>query len=379
MKNSIYLLAILLCALLMPLASCSKDSDEPQVIAKRTLLVYMVASNSLASCDIDDVSEIEASISANGMNDCRLLIYWVNNTSAPRLVEIVKKGSGTAQVVHKTYDEKIKSTTQERMQMVISDVFDTAPANDYGMILWSHASGWASSLTARSTNASLMDFGDDRGTTMPIDVLADAIPENSFSFIYTDACYMAGIEVAYQLKDKTRYFIGSVTELPIDGMDYINNIPCFLADEPDLIQCCKNTYEKYNKLYGSAKSCTISLIDCSKLDALASICKDIHMNGIKITNDYDIQKYKRTEPYLFYDFAQYTKLMANESQVEEFNKAIADAVVYKAATPYIFNSIKINPENYSGLSTYILGMSQPTSVNESYYKVLSWYNDVIKQ
>lgn len=53
----------------MPLASCSKDSDEPQVIAKRTLLVYMVASNSLASCDIDDVSEIEASISANGMND----------------------------------------------------------------------------------------------------------------------------------------------------------------------------------------------------------------------------------------------------------------------------------------------------------------------
>ena len=66
-------------------------------------------------------------------------------------------------------------------------------------------------------------------------------------------------------------------------------------------------YEKYNKLYGSAKSCTISLIDCSKLDALASICKNIHMNGIKITNDYDIQKYKRTEPYLVYDFGQYTK------------------------------------------------------------------------
>ena len=56
-----------------------------------------------------------------------------------------------------------------------------------------------------------------------------------------------------------------------------------------------------------------------------------------------------------------------------------EVIIYKAATPYIFNSFAIDMANYSGLSTYIVGMSLPTSVNEEYYRTLSWYKDVITQ
>ena len=379
-KYTIIIFSIIFSTLILYRTSCvDKLKDEPEPNAKRTILIYMIASNSLSSCDIDDISEIESSIANNGMNNCRLLIYWVTYSNNPRLIEIKNKGNGTIRTEHKVYDNSIKSTTKERMQAVILDVKNIAPADDYGLILWSHGSGWASSLTARSFSASLTDFGDDRGSTMPIDELAQGIPNDMFTFIYTDACYMSGIEVVYELRDKTKFFIGSTTELPIDGMDYTNNIPCMFADELDLKACCENTFNKYDRLSGSFRSCTISLTDCSKLNNLATLCKEIHSNGISVTNDYNLQKYKRNEPYLFYDFVQYTKLIANEEQKEKLDSIMNEVIIYKAATPYIFNSFAIDMANYSGLSTYIVGMSLPTSVNEEYYRTLSWYKDVITQ
>lgn len=375
MKKYIVKFQVIVCALLIFFLSCGKD--EPQVKTKRTILVYMVASNSLSSCDVDDVNEMIASISRNNMNNCRLLIYWVTKNDDPKLIEIKKKDNKVVTLVQKKYNSNIRSTTKERMQAVINDVLDIAPAEDYGLILWSHASGWASSLTARYASHSLTDFGDDFGTTMPVDVLADALPDNVFSFVYADACYMAGIEVVYELKDKIRYFIGSVTELPADGMDYINNIPVFFSDNLDLTKCCENTFNKYDKMYGSKRTCTISLIDCSKLNELAKLCNTIHKNDNNI-NISSIQRYKYNSPYLFYDFAQYTSLLSTESQKEELDLLLKEIVIYKKSTPYIFNQFQINEVNYSGLSTYIMGTTQSNGVNEGYYKILDWYNDVIK-
>ena len=375
MKKYIFRIQIIFLALLLVFISCGED--EPQVNTKRTILVYMVASNTLASCDEDDVNEIITSISQNGTNNCRLLIYWVTKGTDPKLIEIKKKDSSAISVVHKRYSSDIRSTTKERMQEVIHDVQLIAPADDYGLILWSHASGWASSLTARTIAPVPFDFGDDYGATMPIDILADALPYDVFTFVYTDACYMAGVEVVYELKDKIKYFIGSVTELPADGMDYFNNIPLFFADSLNLIGCCENTFNKYNSLKGSSRTCTISLTDCSKLGELAAVCNEIHRNEIGNIPTSNIQRYKNISPYLFYDFVQYTSLLATDEQKKRLDDLMRDVVLYKNATPYIFNQLSINETNYSGLSTYIMGTTQSSGVNEIYYKTLDWYNDVI--
>lgn len=361
--------------MIFSLISCGDDNNEPPKSTTRTIAIYMIATNSLSSCDVDDLTEIEASIQKNGMNNCRLLVYWVSKSEKPQLIEIKKEKKSIKRTIHKVYSDDIKSTTIERMQEVFTDIIATAPADDYGLILWSHASGWANSLTARS-NISTLDFGDDYGSTMPIDELAEAIPEGVFSFIYSDACYMSGVEVVYELRNKTKYFIGSTTELPLDGMDYTNNIPCFFSGKLDLAQCCKNTFNKYNSLSGSARTCTISLIDCSKLDQLAALCKTIHANGTSVTDVSSIQRYKRTSPYLFFDFVQYTEMLATDEQKTALRQLMNEVVPYKANTPYIFSSLAINI--HSGLSTYILGTTQSSGVNERYYKTLSWYKDVIQ-
>ncbi len=359
--------------------SCKDDKKEPELPTRRTIAVYMIATNTLSSSISSDIREIEAAIQDNDMNRCRVLIYYVSNNEEPQLFELKKKNGSVSRIIHKTYDRVIKSTTKQRMSEVLNDIIDISQTDEYGLLLCSHASGWANSLTARSQKSvKPLDFGDDYGSTMPIDELAEAIPENVFDFIYTDACYMGGIEVAYELRNKTRYFIGSVTEIPADGMDYINNIPLFFADKVDLKVVCESTYNKYNKLTGSSRTCTISLVDCTKLDRMAELCNRIHASNTTVDIT-DVQKYKSSVPYLFYDFAQYTKLLATTEQQKEFDALMTELVPFKAATPYIFNKLRIDQNKFSGLSTYIMGTSQSDGVNETYYKTLSWYKNVINQ
>lgn len=374
-----YIIPLLILSLCIT-CSCKDEKNEPKIPIKRTIAIYMIATNSLSSSIASDLAEIETAIQDNGTDYGRVLVYYVSKNEDPQLFEIKQGKNSITRVVHKVYDSSIKSTTVARMREVLTDILTISQTEEYGLLLCSHSSGWANSLTSRSNaNIKPLDFGDDYGSTMPIDLLAEAIPDNIFDFIYTDACYMGGIEVAYELRNKTKYYIGSTTEVPADGMDYKDNIPLFLANEVDLFQVCDSTFTKYNKLTGSSRTCTISLIDCAKLDEMAHLCKQIHANDTTISDISDIQKYKYSNPYLFYDFAQYTKLLATDEQQVKFDALMSNLVLYKAATPYIFNKISINPNKYSGLSTYIMGTTQSEGVNETYYKTLSWYKDVIQK
>lgn len=388
MKNKLFTLILSVLTITFIITSCG-SKNEPQEGTRRTIIMYLIATNSLSSSIASDISEIENTIQSTNMNNCRFLVYYATYSQNPYLFEIKKGKRGVENVTLKTYSTAIKSTSVERMQEVLKDAISIAPAKEFGLILGSHASGWANSLTSRSSDISLLDFGDDKGSTMPIHELAEAIPDNLFKFIYSDACYMGGIEVAYELKDKTEYFIGSPTELPIDGMDYANNIPCFFADSIDLIKVCSNTFNKYNNLSGSNRTCTISLVDCTKLNQLASIAHEIYHIGTGTTEYYKIQHYKRSLPYLFFDFKQYintftatteTNTDKLNSLITTFNSQLDNIVLYKASTPYIFGKdyLSIKSENYSGLSTYILGSTTQNGVNEIYYKNLSWYRDVIQ-
>lgn len=365
--------------------------NEPEIITKkkRTVLVYMIASNSLGinNYDAKDIKEMETGMSKYTKNDCRLLVYYVPYNADPYLFEIVKNKNQVSRKIKKTYSRDIKSTTSQRMGEVINDLAKLAPADDYGLVLWSHSDGWARSLgQGRSRNHMIQsaansgayfltrDFGEDSGSTMPVDELADVIPAGMFSFIYTDACYMGSIEIAYQLRNKTKYFIGSCALLPADGMPYDKNIPHFFEDEPNLTNACIETFDYYNNQSGAYRTNTISLIDCTKLNELAVICRRIHENE-KSVDISSIQPYTYDIPQnIYFDFKQYTSQISSPELIPEFENIIKDVVLYKASTPYIFGTLAIDPQKFSGVSTYILGRGN--TLNENYYKTLDWYNDV---
>lgn len=396
------LYAFLVAILLASLAACSdsnselvdviidSDDDTASSLSKRTVLVYMVATNSLGSngFDIEDIGEMQEAMSGYSDGECRLLLYHLNYSSAyPTLTEIRNNGDGsfiTDTLV--TYPSTAQaSVTVTRMRQVIADAKALAPANDYGLIIWSHATGSVRSIT--KAVASIRDYGEDNGATMPIDSLAAAIPDNTFSFIYADACYLGAIEVAYQLRNKTDYFIGSPTEIPAYGMPYDQNIPCFFEDEPDLEQACINTYTYYSQFYRddltqaeneAYRSITIAMVDCSHLSELATVCRSIHATAQALTSTDQLQHYHLYYPHIYFDFKQYTQAISTDSSLsQQFNELLEQTIVYKACTESLFGLLTIDEDNFSGLSTYIIGESDAT--NDAFYKTLDWYNDAIAQ
>ena len=385
-----HLKIFLLGAIALIFAACSKnDSPTPPSATTRTILSYIVASNSLSDIADQDLLEMKAAVQANGLNNCRVLAYVVSRSHAtPTLYEITLNNNTAALTELKTYDSKKgSSVTYQRVNQVIADMKSFAPANEYGLILWSHSNGWARNLDPKNTiqysadvipEPTVNDFGDDDGFSMPIPELARAIPDNTFNFICTDACYMGAVEIAYELRNKARYYIGSPTEVMGAGMPYNKVLPLFLAKEAKLKEVCSTTYQFYDQQSGVNRSCTIALYDLRAMSDFATICKDINQHpGSTITDKAVLQGYNFLKSSFLVDCLQYYSLRASQSQLDALNKAYANFVTTKYATPQFLGSqLTIYPAKYSGMSTYYPGSSNDE--NEAAYQELAWYNDVVK-
>lgn len=81
---------------------------------------------------------------------------------------------------------------------------------------------------------------------------------------------MAGLEVAYELKDKTQYIVGSSAEMLSPGFTpvYQQMFPLLYKKEADLPAVATAYYDYYNSMEGDNRSATISVIQTSGLEML---------------------------------------------------------------------------------------------------------------
>ena len=204
--------------------------------------------------------------------------------------------------------------------------------------------------------------------------IADLLPFK-LDYIIFDACFMGGVEVAYQFKDKCRYMCFSQTEILSDGMDYTTMISDLLSgNSADLVSLATNYFNHYDTASGYKRSATISVVDCTKLDALAAVCRDLFRR-------YDISKDKVNESKLqkyfhyvnhawFYDLFSIAEAAgASETELSDLQWALDCCMEYKAATP-IFALYGFPIRVHSGLSMY-LPETERKNLN-SYYSALDW-------
>lgn len=383
---------ILFAAIISLLLHSCGTKDEPhseQKTCDRTILVYMVANNSLGSGNFDtnDLQEmLDASLN-NDFNDGRLIVYHAPINQDPVLIEITE---GNVKQL-KQYDSTTLSVSSQRMRQVIDDTKQIAPASEYGLVLWSHANGWLQNgiepplnqegITQKHirqrkeyADKNTLAFGEEQGKSMNITTLAEVVNDEDFCFIYFDCCYMATIEVAYQLRHATPYIVASATEIPADGMPYGHNIPLLFAKKPMLKDACANTFDYYNCQKGLQRSCAISLIDTRHIDQLAEVTSKIYESQPLLPDDFTPQRFTLDKNCYYFDFGQYIEALsqADTTLFNDWNAAIDKVVIYKAATPYMWNSLKIN--HHSGLSTYILD-SIESATNKNYHQ-LQWWQDI---
>ena len=371
----------LFCALAMALTlfSCKKAETEEIVVVKRpkTVLLYMVANNNLSYDAENSISRLQ-----NGYipaEEGNLLVYKHCAGMDPVLLHIKKGEEGTV-VADTAYRFPPRvSATKSALTQALNVTQALFPADSYGLILWSHGTGWipplASSSSAvqeqRSGSCPERTFGLDGKVELEIRDLAQAIPYK-LSFMLMDACFMGGIETAYEVKDSVDYYIGSPAEILTESFPYHKIMQHIFKSTPDYAAVCKEYYDYYNAKTGSERSATVALMDCSKLAEVAEVAKRVFdQYGERIASlDLSLlQPYFRgSSSKYFYDLKDLVDAIADASLSAEFAAALERAVPYKASTPYF---IELPIRSFCGVSTYVPGNPADTKLAD-YYKQYKW-------
>ena len=99
------------------------------------------------------------------------------------------------------------------------------PAENYALVLWDHGNGWREPLDESPLYKGIC--GDDTsGDQLEMSELNQALDNatnggaDPIHVIDMDACLMAGLEVAYEVKDYCDYFAASAELVPNDGNEY---------------------------------------------------------------------------------------------------------------------------------------------------------------
>ena len=147
---------ILYITLLLCFTSCKHDNDNPNKNScQRTVLIYIAANNNLSGYSQLDIEEMRQGVISNGLNGGRLLIFNITRKQSPALYEM--KDDGKMELL-KEYGDNRSSVDPGTLRQVCEDSRRIAPNSDYGLILWSHSSGWLSHTPSSPNRNSGMEY-----------------------------------------------------------------------------------------------------------------------------------------------------------------------------------------------------------------------------
>lgn len=350
--------------------SCEKDDGGNDILpapVQHVILVYLGGDNNLSSETYQKIESIREGW--QGGAEKKILIYTDPADATPSLIEIVKENGQNTKKIIRTYDEE-NSASKEVLSRVIGEVTNLYPSPSYGLIVFSHASGWLPGGTLTSPRSIIMDKKQE----MELSDFAQAIPDKTFDYIIFEACFMTGIEVAYELKDKADYILASSAEIVSPGFTYIypKSINLLSGSLSGLRAFGEDAFSWFDNKSGYMRSATFSIINTSRLDSLADWVK-INCNQDKNIDINTIQHFDRYSYRLFFDFEDYySSLLETDKQKSELSALISNCIVWKNATPAFmkdYNGFDI--KKHSGLTTYI--SQEKFSFFNDKYQQLKWF------
>ena len=392
---------------------------------RRVLILYSAGFNNISSYLREDIEDLtKGYVPRDSRSDDVLLVISrltktyknYSTPTSPVLIRLTREdGQETVRDTLKVWDPDTPISSAAFLRESLEYVVSHFPAAGYGMIISSHGTGWLPPKYYASPDSMDPDAHVDSGywapgkrvssVYPPIDTwppvktlgqddttsgstspyseielkgLKDAFPMH-LDYLLVDACLMGCIELAYELKDVCDMIGFSQAEVLADGLQYMTLTSHLLENpEPDVVSVCRDYFEFYNAQTSvDLRSATISLVDCTKLDALADVCADLfaaHPTQLRGLNYNAIQRYFRFNRHFFYDLRSIiTHCNLTPAETARLDEALEACIIYKAATPsFILNStggFYIN--EFSGFSMYLPANGTPFLDN--YYKEnISW-------
>lgn len=358
--------------LFLPLACSEEQSCDIQPSARRTLLVYLAGDNSLSE---EVWQKVDALVSGWHNIQDNLLIYQDTRgeKGTPSLMKVVYNGGHSYTEVVKEYPDA-NSADPQVFSEVLRDMASGFPAPSYGLLLFSHGTGWLPTgryADPRAVNRSgersssgkgFRSIIDDAGREMELRDFAAAIPDGQFDFIVLEACLMASAEVAYELRDKAGFLLASSAEILSPGFTpvYEDMLQALFAQpEAVLSEAATAYYTHCNGLETPYRSATVSVIRLDKMEELVRAIGEVYRllpDEISREELKNIQCFDRSGDRLFFDLASLVTYAAEklgpekQTIIKHALQVLSETVVYKAATPFF---VDLPLRSHSGLTIYI--------------------------
>lgn len=402
--------------------SCSKSDDafpyNPVYAQSRTVMVYMVGENSLSSAVPSDIREMLNTLAERQtFYPADHLVLYVDDLGKPRIYVIDRNTTATSLAdlkPQKPYEVDGNSSSAERLNEFFQYVKEYYPADSYGLVMWSHASGWIPSTYSGDQPAAAprRSFGIDNGRNsssvnvnvgnqMNIKDMARVLKEQGgVDFILFDACFMQCVEVAYELRNATKHVIASPAEIPESGANYMTMVPAMFYQDNVSGQILNAYYEEYvNKPYWGI---VMSDVNTSALPAFAAYMKQLvsQYKDALLTADYtgvlDYYRYGPRDTYEyktwgttnpdFYDMQGLMKRVLSSDDYAQWLNEVAKVVTcshtnawYSAVLyPYYTGTFPIDAEQCCGMSMFVPLVKYSSNADRfcETYLDTSWAEDV---
>lgn len=362
----------LFCSLVM--FSCTQN-DEPEPLkieADKTIFMYLpwTGGSDLNSkgkpiymglYDLfnENIKSVERAIETLGSTQkTRTLVLISDKPSSAYLFEILyQNGKCTRDTLHHYVNLQ---TNCDGLSNVISKIKQISPTRTYSMIMGAHGSGWIPKNKTRRRTRSI--GGLTASEQFDISEIADAIAMNGIKlqFLCFDDCYMSNVEVAYDLKDVTRYIIASTSEVMDTGIPYETVYRYMASGEPNYEAIVKGFLSYYSAPnpypYGS-----LSVIDCNYVEDMARVIRQFNHSGTDAPSGAEVapQDPYEMENHNYYDLGDYLrkynlKLSSQGKDSIRYNDALINLVPYKIKTEKLytmyFGGSSYTVRAYSGIT-----------------------------
>lgn len=413
-KKACYLLTVLCISFILIGCSSSILEQTPQALPSATL-IYMVADNNLDFYSMLNIRQLERGLPDNAEGPIFVFLTRrrAANPSHPVLKKIVQNHDEEDAVVRspiiQTYRQQ-NTVNPDFMRRVIADVQGHAQRHNSELrrlILWSHGTGWlpegapfndiddddwigsidttdsrrgSSGFTSFAFGPDETGYGDgtEHPRKMTVKEIARALQGERFEVIMMDACFMSTVEVAYELRNVTRYFIMSPTEIVVNGFPYEDIAGLLAAEVLEPFAIAQAFFDLYDGLTGALRTGAISVINTRYLEELANAMRGFFGDFAAVRDEIpmgDFLQYDRTGSYYFFGFKDFIGRVAEQtgSDYSYILEIFGRVVPFYLHTPQVFNLIDL--EGTSGLSIYIPNAHAARGSLHEFYRGLSWARD----
>ena len=399
-KVLLYLISILV------LNACSDEIPEyhESARAKRVVLAYMAAnspSDNIDACIMKNLQWMYESLST-AKDTCTLMVYYKpsNKNQYIKTAEILEfqtdgygkiNGQEILQGSSLTIENVIAQAKHHQAQLGIAtnpDIMkenlrimqDIAPAESYGLILGSHATGWLPSTNAQYSRS----FGIDGDTSNAINIpelattLEQSFPSGNLEFTLFDACMMGTAEVFYELRNATHYCVAFVMETPIAGFPYDRFFINLYEDVIDYAKICSETaqFNKENNWWG-----TYAAVDCTAMGEVAQAIQAellSHQSELQTLDYTQVQQYGYGQyQYFTFDVVDLISQLNGGVVPANVQNSMDKAVIAKDCLDgeeYPLMTLRIDPERFCGMGMYFPGRNISYTWDRYYQSSIAWYN-----